>query len=76
VADTSLDIPGNLGKWKAIVHKAFSGNQGILRGKPNVLVSGGAPASFTAPIGTLCWDVTNSDAYMYLSTSGWTKINA
>lgn len=77
MADTSLDIPGQVGRWKALVEKSFHGNQGILRGKPNVMVSNGAPSSFNAPVGTLCWDVTNSDGYICtVANSTWVKINA
>ncbi len=75
--DTSLDIPGQLGRWKAIVNKSFAGNQGILHGNPNIIVTSGAPASITAPIGTLAWDVTNSDGYICtVASTTWVKLNA
>jgi hypothetical protein len=69
-----------MSSWGAVVNKAFQFNQGILRGKPNVLTSTATPhgdAAFTAKLGTLCWDVSNGNAY--INTNGatnWTKINA
>jgi hypothetical protein len=64
--------------WGAVVNKAFQFNQGILRGKPNVIEYTATPNGvITAKLGTLCWDVTNSDAY--INTDGittWVKINA
>ncbi len=67
-----------MSSWGAIVNKAFQFNQGILRGKPNVITSTATPnADKTATIGTLCWDVTNSNAYINTDGStAWTQINA
>ena len=77
MADTSLDIPGQAGRWKALVKKSFVGNKGILHGNPNVMISGGAPASFNAVVGTLCWDVTNGDGYICtVANTTWVKLNA
>ncbi len=69
-----------MSSWGAVVNKAFQFNQGILRGKPNVVTSTATPngdANLANPIGTLCWDVTGGDAY--INTDGsttWVKINA
>ena len=64
--------------WSTIVKKAFQHNQGIQKGDPNVLLYGATPnAAVTAPIGTLCWDTVNENAY--INTDGsttWVKINA
>lgn len=77
MADTSLDVAGRAGRWKALVNKSFAGNQNILHGNPNVMISDGAPSSFNAPVGTLCWDVTNSDGYICtVANTTWVKINA
>jgi hypothetical protein len=77
MSDTSLDIAGQVGRFTALANVSFAGNKGILRGKPNVMVSNGAPASFNAPVGTLCWDVTNSDGYICtVANTTWVKINA
>lgn len=64
------------GTWGAIVKKAFSGNQRIKAGRPRLIVSTGAPSG-AQPVGTLCWDKTNSDAYICtVATGTWVKINA
>jgi len=64
--------------WAAIVNKAFSGNKKIKGGRPKVVVYSATPnAVITAPVGTLCWDITNSNAY--INTDGataWIVINA
>lgn len=64
--------------WENIVRKAFEDNQMIRHGNPKVIMNDGSPnTSVTAPIGTLCWDYTNSDSY--INTDGsttWVKINA
>ena len=64
--------------WNTIVKKAFQNNQGIRHGNPNCLIYTATPnAAVTAPIGTLCWDETNEDAY--INTDGataWTVLNA
>ena len=64
--------------WSTIVHKAFYDNQGVERGNPNCIENDGSPnGSVTAKLGTLCWDYTNSDAY--INTDGsttWVQINA
>jgi hypothetical protein len=57
--------------------RSFIGNQGIMRGKPNVIVTNGAPSSITAPVGTLAWDVTGSDGYICtVASTTWVQINA
>lgn len=62
--------------WDKIIDKAFPGNQRIKAGKPRVVVNEGAP-TFPAKVGTLCWDVTNGNAYICtVSTGTWVKINA
>jgi hypothetical protein len=74
--DSSVDVAGKA-PWLALVKKSFQFNKGILHGNPNVLVSSGAPASFNAPVGTLCWDVTGGDGYICtVVNSTWVKINA
>lgn len=71
VAITSLGSP-----WEAIINKAFYGNRKIKKGKPTVVVAAGVP-NVAALVGTLCWDETNSDAYICTVASGtWVKINA
>jgi hypothetical protein len=70
---------GGTGVWKQIVEKAFQHNGGILHGNPDVVTNAGSPdtASKVAAIGTLCWDTTNSDAYICTVAAGtWVKINA
>jgi hypothetical protein len=58
------------------VRKAFSGNQKIRTGRPKVVVKAGVPTE-VAPVGTLCWDTTNSNAYICtVATGTWVKINA
>ena len=67
---------GSAGVWRAIVNKAFQFNKGIMHGNPNIIVSAGVPNTNEA-LGTLCWDVTNSDAYIATDGAGtWVKINA
>lgn len=62
--------------WATIIDKAFTGNKGIKHGRPNIIINAGVPSS-AAPVGTLCWDVTNSDAYICtVATGTWVKINA
>ena len=64
-----------LGVRQAIQRKAFPGNKRAL-GHPHIVKSTGAPTS-AAKVGTLCWDVTNSEAYICTVASGtWVKINA
>lgn len=68
---------GHQGAWQALIKVSFVGNKGIRNGQPNVLVSAGAPSTITAPVGTLCWDVTNSDGYICtVANTTWVKINA
>jgi hypothetical protein len=75
--DSSLDIPGQLGRWQALVKVSFQYNRGILHGNPNIIVTSGAPASITAPVGTLAWDVTGSDGYICtVADTTWVKLNA
>ena len=64
--------------WAAIVKKAFPGNQGVQKGKPNCIVYTATPnAAVTAPIGTLCWDENNENAYINTDGStAWTALNA
>jgi len=67
---------GQIGVWKTICEKAFKGNQRIMRGRPNCVCSDAAP-DFVAKVGTLCWDKTNSNAYICSVASGtWIQINA
>lgn len=62
--------------WGAIVNKAFHGNKRIKGGRPEVFVSTDVP-DCAANVGTLCWDKTNSDAYICtVATGTWVKINA
>lgn len=64
------------GAWNALVKTSFAGNGGILRGKPQVICTDGVPDA-AAKVGTLCWDVTNSDGYICtVATGTWVKINA
>ena len=67
---------GAIGVWQTIAQKAFSGNQRIMRGKPRCTASTGVPVH-AAKVGTLNWDVTNSDAYICtVATGTWVKLNA
>lgn len=62
--------------WGSIIKVSFIGNQGIRKGSPNVLVSDGVPDEAN-PVGTLVWDVTNSDGYICtVATGTYVKINA
>jgi len=62
--------------WKVIVDKAFKGNAGIKIGRPDCLISAGVPNT-AAKVGSLCWDSTNSNAYICTVAAGtWVKINA
>jgi len=62
--------------WRNIVRKAFSGNQKIRTGRPKVVVKAGVPTE-AAPVGALCWDTTNGNAYICtVATGTWVKINA
>lgn len=73
-----MSIPSNTGLWKVIVEKAFKGNIGISKGVPNIITKTdtGAPAG-AAPVGTLCWNTYDTDAYVCTVASGtWVKINA
>ena len=64
------------GIWQAICKKAFVGNGAMMHGSPACTMSTGAP-NHAAPVGTLDWDVTNSNAYICTVASGtWVKINA
>ena len=63
--------------FAALCKVSFAGNRGIQRGKPNCMVAAGVPSSITAPVGTLCWDVTNSDGYICtVASTTWVKLNA
>jgi len=64
--------------WGKIIEKAFKSNQRIKSGRPRVIVYSATPnAAISAPIGTLCWDVTNLNAYINTDASTtWVKINA
>lgn len=56
-----------------ILDKAFSGVRNIWM---NVWEKAGTPTE-SKPVGTLCWDKTNGDAYIATTSSGtWVKINA
>ncbi len=62
--------------WSNIVNKAFPDNRGITKGRPQCVVSAGVP-NVAAKVGTLCWDSTNSNAYICTVAAGtWVKINA
>ena len=64
------------GIWQKICEKAFTGNGAVMHGNPNCTMTTGVP-THNVPIGTLNWDVTNSDAYIATDASGtWVKINA
>lgn len=68
---------GHQGAWQKMCKVTFAGNQGIMRGKPNLVVTNGAPSTITAPVGTLAWDVTNSDGYVCtVASTTWVKMNA
>lgn len=58
------------GVFYTIVKKAFPGNQGILRGRPKIIVTAGAPTGTPATVGTLAWDKTNSHAYICSVATG------
>jgi len=64
--------------WNTIVKKAFINNQSIKHGNPKCLSYSATPeAAITAPIGTLCWDYTNEDAYINDDgATSWVKLNA
>ena len=64
--------------WSTIVDKAFPGNKKIKFGNPDCILYGATPnAAVTAPIGTLCWDTVNEDAYINTDGStAWTVLNA
>jgi hypothetical protein len=67
---------GSAGVWQAIVNKAFKHNGGIMRGHPHIFVTDGVP-DCAAKVGTLVWDVTNSNAYICtVATGTYVKINA
>lgn len=69
-------VGGNSPAWKKVVEKAFIGNRKIAIGNPNVVIAAGVP-NVAAKVGTLCWDKTNSDAYICTVAAGtWVKINA
>ena len=73
---TTRSLGSGWGIWKKIVMKAFSGNKRIHAGKPRIIISAAAP-DCAAKVGTLCWDKTNSDAYICtVATGTWVKINA
>lgn len=64
-----------VGPWGAIVNKAFPGNKKIKGGRPKIIVSAAAP-DCAALVGTLCWDKTNTNAYICtVATGTWVKIN-
>jgi len=66
----------NAGVKHAIIKKAFDGNSNVF---DRVIVTTANPDSTVTSgvIGTLCWDETNSDAYINTDTSTtWVKINA
>lgn len=66
----------SVGTWGAIVKKAFPGNKRIKVGRLKIIVSTGVPDE-AQPVGTLCWDKTNSNAYICtVATGTWVKINA
>jgi len=51
--------------WTVIIKEAFTDNKGIRQGRPNCIQNDGTPdTSVTAPLGTLCWDYTNSIVYI------------
>lgn len=61
---------------KKIEDKAFAGKLGAL-GNVNIIKKSttGAPTS-AAPVGTLCWNVYDGDAYICtVATGTWVKIN-
>ena len=63
--------------WSAIVNKAFHGNKKIKGGRPKIIISTAGVPDCAATVGTLCWDTTNSDAYICTVAAGtWVKINA
>ena len=63
-----------MGLKTTIVDKAFGGRSDIFT---NIMTYAGVPTGLTAPVGTLCWDTTNSDAYIYtVADTTWVKINA
>ena len=63
-----------MGLKTTIIDKAFGGRQDIWQ---NVITNAGIPSSITAPVGTLCWDTTNEDAYICtVADTTWVKINA
>lgn len=62
--------------WSNVIAKAFTGNQKIAKGHPDVQMSDGVPTAH-AKVGTLCWDYTNEDAYISTDKAGtWVKINS
>ena len=73
---TRINKNSDIGAWKKIVQKCFSGNTAILHGRPNVCACAGVP-DFAAKLGTLCWDSTNKEGYICTVISGtWVKLNA
>ncbi|MGW8178097.1 MAG: hypothetical protein ACWGQW_04790 [bacterium] len=62
----------------AIENKAFAGRYGSL-GKVNIILktTTGAPSGYTCPVGTLCWNSFDGDAYICtVASTTWVKINA
>jgi hypothetical protein len=66
-----------VGVKRAIEMKAFGGKLGAL-GNVNIIIKTTTGAPNTASkVGTLCWNVADSDAYICTVASGtWVKINA
>jgi hypothetical protein len=64
--------------WSEIVRVAFPNNQRIKAGRPRVITKTdtGAPV-LAAPVGTLCWNEYDGNAYICTVASGtYVKINA
>ena len=60
----------------SIINKAFIGRKNVFS---NILekTTTGAPSGYTAPVGTLCWNSYDLDAYICtVASTTWVKINA
>lgn len=74
---TTRAAKSSWGAWNKIIDKAFVGNKRIKAGKPRIILSTAGVPDCAAKVGTLCWDSTNSNAYICTVAAGtWVKINA
>lgn len=63
------------GVKRSIETKAFAGRRAL--GTDVLLTMSEGVPNFATKVGTLCWDVTNGNAYICtVATGTWVKINA